>query len=169
MDNENYKVIPNTDGKYSVSDKGNVRNNWSGKQVAQFEYHNGYLGVVLYLNGKHLNRRIHRLVADAFLQRTSDAWQVNHKDENKKNNAVENLEWCTPNYNNNYGTRSERLSKAFSKPVEQYTLNGDYVRTFASLCEASKAIGTNDKGSGISKVCKGIRKTYKGYKWKYSI
>ena len=169
MEREIYKVIPHTNGKYSISNRGNVKNNASGKMTALFEYHNGYMGVVLYVDGKHFNRRIHRLVADAFIPNECGEPYVNHKDENKKNNSVENLEWCSSEYNNNYGTRNKRITKTLSKPVEQYTVDGKYIKTYSSLCEASNAINPKDKGSGISRVCRGEQKTYKGYKWRYSI
>ena len=170
MNKEVFKEIPFTHGKYSVSNKGSVRNNHIDSEVAQFEYHNGYLGVCLYVDGKHYNRRVHRLVAEAFIPCNNCSLPINHKDENKKNNSLDNLEWCTSEYNNNFGTRRKRISKALSKPVNQYDLNGNFIRTYGSITEASYVICNNIHGSSnISKVCKGQRNTYKGYKWKYSI
>lgn len=78
MGNEIYRVIDGTSGKYSVSNKGNVFNNESKKMLKQSFYANGYLGVNLYLNGKQNKRRVHRLVAEAFIGKPSDGMQVNH-------------------------------------------------------------------------------------------
>ena len=109
MNKEVFKEISFTHGKYSVSNKGSVRNNHIDSEVAQFEYHNGYLGVCLYVDGKHYNRRVHRLVAEAFIPCNNCSLQINHKDENKKNNSLDNLEWCTHKYNMNSGTVSQRI------------------------------------------------------------
>lgn len=169
MGNEIYRVIDGTSGKYSVSNKGNVFNNESKKMLKQSFYANGYLGVNLYLNGKQNKRRVHRLAAEAFIGKPSDGMQVNHKDEVKTNNNVENLEWVTSLENKNYGTRDQRIALKLSIPVDQYEMNGAYIRTYNSAIEADRILGGTGKGSDIIKVCKGHRESYKGYKWSYSI
>jgi hypothetical protein len=169
MENEIYRVIEGTNGKYSVSNKGNVFNNESKKMLKQSLYANGYFGVYLYLDGKQHKKRVHRLVAEAFIGNASEEMQVNHKDEDKTNNSADNLEWVTLKENQNYGTRNKRISDKLSIPVSQYTADGKYIRTFDSAIQADKVVGGKGNGSDIIKVCKGKRKTYKGYKWIYSI
>ena len=169
MNNEAYKEIDWTNGKYSVSNKGNVFNNVTKRQLTKSLYENGYLGVFLYIDGKINKRRVHRLVAEAFIGKPEPGMQVNHKDEVKTNNCVENLEWVTAKENQNYGTRNERISRKLSKPVSQYTLDGKFIKTFQSAISADKFIGGTGNGTDIIKVCKGKRKSYKGYKWIYSI
>lgn len=166
---EEYLIISGTDGKYSVSNQGRVRNNITGKVLKPYRSYNGYLRVGLFLNGSIHNKRVHRLVAEAFLPKENNMLYVNHLDEDKTNNNVINLEWCDSKSNNNHGTRNERIKRSLSKKVAQYSNRGDLIRVYDSLKKASESIGTNDKGSNISKVCRGKMKSYKGYKWRYVI
>ena len=94
---------------YSVSNFGNARNNMTGKILKPRKHTNGYARVILCKNKKHYDRYIHRLVAQAFIPNINILSEVNHKDENKSNNFVENLEWCDRIYQVNYGTCKERM------------------------------------------------------------
>ena len=132
----------------------------------------GYLYVNLYKNGKKKFHLVHRLVAEAFLEIPEELkhlkgtryLQVNHKDENKHNNNVENLEWCSAKYNTNFGTRTEKCSKKLSKPVLQYTLDGEFVREWESTNEC----GRNGFHQGaVAACCRGELKKYKDFIWKY--
>ena len=105
--------------------------------------------------------RVHRLVAEAFIPNPENKPQVNHKDENKTNNCVENLEWMTAKENINYGTRNERISKS----VAQYTKDGKLIKVWSSTNEAGRKLGFNQ--SNISKVAQGTRKSCGGFVWKY--
>ena len=93
---------------YEVSNYGNVRN-LSGK-ILKPAVKRGYLTVNLYCNGQKQSKLIHRLVGETFIPNPDNLSQINHKNEIKSDNRVENLEWCDSKYNNNYGTRNERLS-----------------------------------------------------------
>lgn len=95
---------------YEVSTLGEVRNRTTMQVLRQVKS-GGYMQVII--EGKY-RRYVHRLVAAAFIPNDDNLPQVNHKDENKTNNNVDNLEWCTPKYNSNYGTQSEKISKAIS-------------------------------------------------------
>ena len=105
----NWKIIEGfTD--YKVNENGEVYSIKRNKILKQYEKKN-YLGVYLYQDNKRKFRLAHRLVANAFIPNPNNLPQINHKDENSKNNNVENLEWCTQKYNNNYGTYKERVRK----------------------------------------------------------
>ena len=165
---EIWREIAFTNGAYSISTLGNVRNNKTQRILKPFKYGNGYLGVALSANGESKKFKIHRLVALTFLENPNGYDQVNHKDECKTNNSLSNLEWCDMKYNLNYGTRTQRMAEKVSIPVDQFTIDGTFVKRFAGIIEASRSLGANDKGSGIVKVCKGKRKTFYGFIWKYS-
>lgn len=109
----------------------------------------------------------------AFIPNPDNLPFVNHKDENPKNNHVDNLEWCTPKYNSNYGTQIERrlahtvkkfgADNARSKAVYQFDLDGNFIAEYGSGYEAERATGLS--AGVIRKVCKGIMKSFGGYYW----
>ena len=123
----------------------------------------GYLQVLL-CNGK-IRRRVfvHRIVAIEFIPNDKQLSEVNHINEIKTDNRAINLEWCDTLYNNNYGTRNKRLSKA----INQLTLSGELINTFEGIREAERITGI--KNQSISQCCKGKYKTAGGYIWEYSL
>lgn len=125
----------------------------------------GYLQVCLCKNGKVKKFTVHRLVAEAFLPNPDNLPEVNHKDENKLNNVVSNLEWCNSKYNNTYGTRIERVALKKKKTVLQYTLDGAFVREWASAKQAEREDGFDS--TSICSCCKGKLKKHKDFIWKY--
>ena len=127
----------------------------------------GYYSVGLSKNGILKRYYVHRLVAEAFLPNSDNLPLINHKDENKSNNNVNNLEWCDVKYNTNYGTRNKRIGKSntngkLSKPVLQYTLDGKFVREWESYREC-KRNGFNH----VSECCRGKLKSCGGFIWRY--
>ena len=166
MKKEIWKDIKDYEGLYQVSNFGRVKSIRFGKErILKSGTNNwGYLFVKLCKNGKIKPFLVHRLVAEAFLPNTDNLPCVNHKDENKQNNNVNNLEWCDVKYNNTYGTRTEKSSKKCSKPVLQYTLDGVFIREWKSTAEC----GRNGFNQGnVAACCRGERKTYKGFIWRY--
>lgn len=109
MDNEViWKDIPEYEGLYKISNYGEIYSTYSNKLLKPRLDKDGYAQVTLYKNHQPKTLRIHRLVAITYIPNPNNYSCVNHKDENKKNNAVDNLEWCTIKYNNNYGTHTQR-------------------------------------------------------------
>ena len=114
---EIWKDIEGYEGLYQVSNKGRIKSlNYrrTGKErvLSSSPTSSGYLVVCLYKNKKPKPFLIHRLVAEAFIPNSDNLPEVNHKDENKLNNRVENLEWCDREYNINYGNRNEKASES---------------------------------------------------------
>jgi hypothetical protein len=114
---------------------------------------------------------IHRLVAMAFIPNQNNYKQINHKDENKTNNNVDNLEWCDNKYNANYGTRNKRMANAlkgtpkphFWKRVEQLDFEGNHIAYYDNVRMAERETGA----FGVSKVCLNKACSAGGYKWRY--
>lgn len=165
--NEVFLDIPNYEGLYQISNFGRVRRN--GKILKPAKDTNGYLQVGLCKNGIRKNARIHRLVALTFLPNPNNYPEINHKNEDKTNNVVENLEWCTREYNINYGSRnekaSERISEIKSKPVLQFDKEGNFIKEWIGQSEASRRL--NIPQGNISKCCLGSRNSAGGYIFKY--
>ena len=154
---EVFKPIEGYEDLYEVSDEGNVRNKTTGRILKPSRTNRGYLCVYLCKDGIREFKSIHRLVAQAFLPNPDNYPQVNHIDENKLNNSVDNLEWCTSQYNIDYSQ---------SKPVAQFSLDGRLLNTYKSACEAARQTGINRQS--ISECCLGKRyKTTGGFIWKY--
>lgn len=183
---------------YQVSNYGRVKsleryvyNSRYGKQhikekiLKVFKDKGGYLKCALCKSGKCKMYFIHRLVAEAFISNPDNLPCVNHKDENKENNYVDNLEWCTIEYNNKYGTGNRRRGKSnigthinhqsLSKSVAQYSLDGNLIKIWPSAKEIQRELGY--KHQNINLCCKGgfYRKgkwinfnKYKDFIWKYA-
>ena len=164
---EIWKDVVGYEGTYQVSNKGRVKNILSKKEKLLSTYANnrGYIGVHLYKNSKCKNFLVHRLVAQAFVENPLGLPQVNHKDEDKNNNCSENLEWCTNLYNRHYGTGIERMRKKKGKAIQQFTLNGELVAEYPSIMDAERTLGFGH--SSICACCKGKKKQYNGFIWKY--
>lgn len=152
-----------------VKGKGHSLQFKKGRILKPMKDPNGYLKVNLCKDGKVKAFTVHRLVAEAFLPNPHNYPCVNHKDENKQNNNVSNLEWCSAQYNNTYGTRIERVAEKttngkLSKPVLQYTLDGVFVREWESIAEC----GRNGYNQGhVASCCRGKLKKHKDSIWRY--
>lgn len=161
---EEWREVPGYEGLYEVSDWGRIRRN--GKILKTRNNGHGYLHVDLCKNGLVKTINIHRLVALAFLQNPNNYPQINHIDEDKTNNAVENLEWCDAKYNSNYGTRNKRVSEKMSRPVLQFDLLGNFIREWPSGLKAEEELGINHQS--ISSCCLGKKyKSAGGFVWRF--
>lgn len=166
------KYYPN----YMVSNMGrvkslNYRRTGREKIMKPSKMNSGYLLICLRKNGVKKFYSLHRLVAMAFLPNPNNYPQVNHKDENKQNNCIKNIEWCDAKYNLHYGTARERTIKGLinnskiSKPVIKMDKTNKIIAEFPSIAEVQRQLGFSK--SSISKCCLGKQKTCGGYKWKY--
>ena len=168
---EHWREIAGYEELYEVSDKGRVKslgNNKSRKEkiLKPQKRTDGYLQVGLHKDGHVKMLKVHRLVAEAFIQNPQGLETVNHKDEVKTNNVASNLEWMTQGDNVNYGTRNKRAGEALSKQVQMLDKQtGELLATFPSINEAW--IVTGIYHSNISKCCIGKRKSAGGYIWRY--
>ena len=117
-------------------------------------------------NGKHKTFLVHRLVAENFLSNPNNLPCVNHKDENKENNYYTNLEWCSKQYNNTYGTRIEKAKQKLFVKVQKFTLDNTFIEEYNSIDEAGNS--SNISPCNISNTLKGKQKTAGGFIWKYN-
>ena len=171
QEKEIWKDIQGYEGLYQVSNLGNVKNKIQPylkqeKIYKKFSNSNGYLFVGLRKDKKRKFKYIHRLVAEAFIPNPNNLPQINHKDENKQNNCVNNLEWCTNKYNQNYGTKNQRIPEKnkLSHGIPVYCVELD--RVFRSAKEAAEFVGRS--GTNITVVCRGKERTCAGYHWRYA-
>lgn len=156
-----WRDVVGYEGIYEVSKQGLIRRSFvKGVRVNRIIKphitYGGYLRLCLCINGKRKQHSVHRIVAMAFIPNPSNLPFVNHKDENKSNNYVDNLEWCSESYNSNF---------SFAKPVEQYR-DGILVGIYLSQTEASKVTGVNQHC--IGRCCAGILGSAGGYQWMFS-
>lgn len=133
--------------------------------------HDGYYRVTLSKGKAQKHFSVHRLVAIAFIPNPQNHSEVNHKDENTRNNNVENLEWCSREYNANYGTLPRRESNSNtnhpkkSKPVVKMSIDGEILAEYPSINEAVRQTGISERG--IGRCCMGKALTSGGFIWKY--
>ena len=185
---EIWKDIEGYEGLYQVSSHGRVKSmerhliakggrcyNRRESILTARKFQKGYLGVGLY-NGSGIRRmfQIHRLVAQAFIPNPQNFPQVNHKNENKKDNRAENLEWCTGSYNMNYGSRKEKAIASIRKSrgtanrkVVQMTLEGKEIARYNIPSEASRATGIQKSQIYYCCAKKPYYHTAGGYRWAF--
>lgn len=184
MLNEIWKDISGYEGLYQISTCGRVKSlqrDIISKKGQKFQVeekiikpiyrsrNQNYAAVHLCRNSNTKTVSVHRLVAKAFIPNPSNLPFINHKDENPRNNTIENIEWCSVQYNNNYGLANAKRSASLkngakSKKVNQYTLDGKQFAVYPSTMEAKRQTGILH----IVDVCNGKREKAGGYIWKYA-
>lgn len=190
---EIWKDIKGYEGYYQISNFGRVKSvertiiyigrnqtsaefkmgKYCNERILKTASNRGYEIVTLGRNSRRATYQVHRLVAEHFIPNPNEYPTINHKDENKRNNRVDNLEWCTNEYNSNYGTRNQRIveklkdNENYYIPVLCYDLDNNFVKKYESAEQAGKELGIS--GSGITACCKMYfgRTSAAGYKWKY--
>lgn len=158
---------------YIFYSDGRIYSKYIKKFLTPIKKTTGYYGVNLYgPSGQRKMYFIHRLIAKIFIPNPNGYPDVNHKDEDKSNNAANNLEWCTESYNEKYGTKKDRemTSKERNgsynrrKKVSQYDLNNKFIKSYESITQAAKEVGTN--AGNISGTVHGKQQTAAGYYWR---
>lgn len=139
---EEWRDIKGYEGKYQVSNLGRVKSlNYHRADISRIlavrKDKGGYLYLNLYKNNKRKTYKVHRLVAEAFIDNPNNYPQVNHKDEIRSNNIASNLEWCDSKYNNNYGTRKDKI-KGSKNPAARKVQCITTGKKFNTVKEASK-------------------------------
>lgn len=179
---EEWRPVVGYEGLYEVSNLGRVRSlditriqlsrkgNPFKRRICGHILKAGYNSVTGYLYVNLWNRightyRVHRLVAMAFIPNPYNLSDVNHKDENKLNNRVDNLEWCTKQYNLTYNGLVERRSAPRRKYVEQLTLEGQHIAYYFGVKNIERLTGY--RSCNISAACRGEKPQYRGYIWRY--
>lgn len=190
---EIWRDVPNYEGLYKVSNLGNVKSlNYGKKHILKPAKNNkGYLLVTLCKNGKPKKYLVHRLVALTFLPNPLCLKEINHINEDKTDNRLENLEWCDRKYNNTYGNRikksiqtirinnsnnecykkmiearAKKSSVNAEKPVVQYTKDGiEIINTYKSAHEAERQTGIPQ--TNICSCCRGKLKSAGNYLWHF--
>lgn len=177
-------------GFYEVSNKGNVRstNYENHKKIVMLEQHlkNGYPNVRLCLNGKRKNFNVHRLMMEAFVPNPSNFPAINHKDEIKTHNFIfvnpdgsvdmekSNLEWCSVEYNDNYGSRNKKISESKKKKhpkaqkIKMISLDGKVLDIFNSANQAADFLHKSDSNIISCANHKPHYNTAYGYKWEWA-
>lgn len=168
MDKIIWKDIKDYEGLYQINNYGEIKSlhNYRGKgNILTPIIKRGYYEIGLRKNGIRKWHLVHRLVANAFIPNSNNLPQINHKDENKLNNDINNLEWCTVKYNNCYGSRLKRVSNTnkLKKKVIQFDLKGNKLNVFNSIKEASRQTKTDS--TDISKCINNKRKTANNFVW----
>ena len=156
------KDIKGYEGLYGITSCGKVWSYRNEKFLKPWVSRNGYFMVNLHKDGKVKKYTVHRLVAEAYIPNTENLPQINHRDENKANNCLQNLEWCDASYNINYGTHNEKVSNSRKIPILQYDLDGNFIREWNSATDIGKEVS-----STICNCLKGKLKSAYGYIWKY--
>ena len=164
---EIWRDIEGYKGLYQISNKGHVKSlKWGKERILRPMINtSGYYCIILCNDSVKKAFQLHRLVAQAFIPNLYNKPQVNHLDENKLNNCVDNLEWATAKENINFGTRNERSGYSRSKPIFQYSKSGEFIREWQGAHEVERVLGIGN--SHIIACCKGKRKSAGGYIWRY--
>ena len=165
---ESWKPVVGFEGLYEVSNLGEIRSlarpgAWSTRILKQKTTQKGYREVKLFKGGKRHYFRVHRIVAEAFVPNPKKLEFINHKDERKSNNEASNLEWCSTEYNNRYGTRISRAAASRSRAVVGMK-RGEIVYEFASVNSAAEA---GFSPSCVSRCCNGLAKSHLGIEWRF--
>lgn len=182
--NEEWRDIVGWEGLYQVSNLGRVRSLtmlmhtrgegvWykNGKILKPYVNRLGYWRYCLSHRGCSKKESAHRLVAEAFIPNPNGYPIINHKDENPSNNRISNLEWCTHKYNNGYGTKPERCSKAlrnypdWSYPVLQYDMQYNFIQEYPSIKEVERVTGIDR--CNVMRCCEGKQLSTHDYIFKY--
>ncbi len=165
METEIWKDVVGFEGIYWVSNLGQIKSvQRKGSKGGVMQGHadkKGYINVTLRKDGHQYTKKLHRLVAEAFLPNPDNYLEVNHKNEDKSDNRADNLEWCDSTYNQHYGSRTERANLSCGKPI----ICIETGKIFNGAAWAAREMSLDP--SSITKAVKNPNRTCGGYHWKY--
>lgn len=174
LPDEEWRDVVGYEGLYQVSNLGRVKSleinlkdysysKRTEKIMSQHDNGKGYLTVSISINGKTKKMYTHRLVATSFIYKDGNKTEVNHKNLNKKDNNISNLEWVSKKENMHHA----RINGAFKDTkIYQYSIEGFYEREFSSLTKAAIFHNLSSKGD-ICRACKNERAICKGHRFRY--
>ena len=169
---EIWKDVKGYEGLYMVSNKGRIKSMYKQTKILKNDnilkpalLNSGYLSVMIYKNKTRKRFTVHRLVAEAFIENPDNKNVINHIDEDKTNNCVENLEWCDYCYNNNYGSARFKQSISMSTPIEMFTTKGESIAKFRSIPLAAKMCNVTPEA--IRFALHNPQNTIAGFLWRY--
>lgn len=176
--NEEWRPIKGYEGLYEVSNFGRVKSlgkgkTWKGEKILKLcTNYGGYSLAHLCKEGTRKHYTVHRLVATSFIPNPDNLPCINHKDCNPLNNCVWNLEWCDYKYNNSYGDAQRkrienRTGLTAPKPVNQYSLTGEFIKEWPSASQVEKNLGYFKQI--IRSCCIGKYRQAYGYVWRFSV
>ena len=177
---EIWKPVIGYENYYEVSNKGRIRSldrvtlfkdgktrKFCGKIISLRAMNNsGYLTVGLHDTGKQKTFLVHRIVAEAFIENPNGYKEINHIDQNKLNNDVSNLEWCTHKENVNHGDEIERGAIKQRRCFRQLDMDGNLIKVWNGFKKMQRETGFERKS--VYECCIGKRESYKGYRWEYA-
>lgn len=150
---------------YEVNQFGQIRHKKRQQILKPRSNSGGYQYVNFKINGKNTNFAVHRIVANAFIPNPNGYTEINHKDYDKTNNCVDNLEWVTSSQNKQHAFLKEENKNSRGKSVSQFTKDGTFIKTFPSVSAAAAELGCCV--AAISNCCLGRTKTSKGFRWSF--
>lgn len=161
---------------YEISNYGRIKSFKKNQEkiLSPSKDKDGYKQIILHNNDGIKRFYVHRLVAIHFIPNPNNYKIVNHKDETKDNNVVDNLEWCNTKYNINWGTRNNRMietrkkNKGLTAPksIVQTSINGEKIKEWNSACECARELNITQQG--ISACCLGKIESFKGFIWRFN-
>lgn len=167
---EEWRDVPGYEGLYKVSNIGRVKslnyNHTNKEKILDTFLVRNYVCINLWRNRRFKQVKVHRIVYEAFIGPIPKGMQVNHINENKTDNRPENLNLMTPKENVNWGTGIKRRAKLKNKIIEQYDLDGNYIRDWPSQTELVKYLNVST-AAHISECCHGKRLKAHNYIWKF--
>jgi hypothetical protein len=172
---------------YMINRKGEVKSLLTGKILKAAKHKSGYMLLGLRKNGESKTVKVHRLLAKAFIPNPENKPFIDHINGVRDDNRLENLRWCTNQENQSFelarlnnsraltgrkqskeavAKRAKTLQQSIGKRIEQYTLDGQYIKTFNSANEIQRELGI--WSAGVLKCCNGKFTSSKGFIWKYA-
>lgn len=152
--------------RYEVNKKGEIRHKKRKRILTPRKNSGGYLYVNFNIKGERKNFAVHRIVANAFIPNPNGYLEVNHKDYDRTNNNVDNLEWVSSSQNKFHALLKEENRDAKGKSVNQYSKDGTFIKTHKTVSKAAKEVGCTV--GAISNCCLGRSKTSMGFQWSFS-